>query len=85
MSSSYQPSFETKYKTHSHTDVHFERPKVPVVFVLGGPGSGREVHSDHLVAECKQGLVHINMMTLLEQCAIGNGRRTIMNNHIGLE
>lgn len=81
MSSSYQPPYppNTQMRPPIAT-VHFERPKVPVVFVLGGPGSGREAHSDRLALEFRSsGLVHINMMNLLEQCAVGNGKRTCID------
>lgn len=52
--------------------VKFEAPKVPVVFVLGGPGSGKVTHGDNLMQE-KRGITHINMTDLLQQYAIGNG------------
>ncbi|XP_059613710.1 adenylate kinase isoenzyme 5 [Phlebotomus argentipes] len=51
--------------------VKFDPPKVPVLFVLGGPGSGKVTHCDTLMQE-KRGVVHINMMDLLQQYAIGN-------------
>ncbi|XP_055678396.1 adenylate kinase isoenzyme 5 isoform X2 [Lutzomyia longipalpis] len=51
--------------------VKFDPPKVPVIFVLGGPGSGKVTHCDTLMQE-KRGVVHINMMDLLQQYAIGN-------------
>lgn len=40
---------------------------------LGGPGSGKVTHCDTLMQE-KKGVVHINMMDLLQQYAIGNGK-----------
>lgn len=52
--------------------VKFEVPKVPVIFVLGGPGSGKVTHGDSLMQE-KRGITHINMTDLLQQYAIGNG------------
>lgn len=52
--------------------VKFEVPKVPVIFVLGGPGSGKVTHGDNLMQE-KRGITHINMTDLLQQYAIGNG------------
>lgn len=52
--------------------VKFEVPKVPVIFVLGGPGSGKVTHGDNLMHE-KRGITHINMTDLLQQYAIGNG------------
>ncbi|XP_037913203.1 adenylate kinase isoenzyme 5 isoform X1 [Hermetia illucens] len=51
--------------------IKFEPPKVPVIFVLGGPGSGKVTHCDTLMQE-KRGVTHINMMDLLQQYAIGN-------------
>ncbi|XP_076625518.1 adenylate kinase isoenzyme 5 [Colletes latitarsis] len=51
--------------------VKFEIPKVPVIFVLGGPGSGKVTHCDNLIQE-KKGITHINMMDLLQQYALGN-------------
>ncbi|XP_018336162.1 adenylate kinase isoenzyme 5 isoform X2 [Agrilus planipennis] len=53
------------------TNVHFETPKVPVVFVLGGPGSGKVTHCDNL-AQDEHRIVHINMTDLLQQYTIGN-------------
>ncbi|XP_043496776.1 adenylate kinase isoenzyme 5 [Polistes fuscatus] len=49
----------------------FEMPKVPVIFVLGGPGSGKVTHCDNLMQE-RKGITHINMMDLLQQYALGN-------------
>ncbi|XP_008216433.1 adenylate kinase isoenzyme 5 isoform X2 [Nasonia vitripennis] len=51
--------------------VKFEPPTVPVIFVLGGPGSGKVTHCDNLTQE-KKGIVHINMTDLLQQYALGN-------------
>ncbi|KAF7411446.1 hypothetical protein HZH66_000342 [Vespula vulgaris] len=51
--------------------VKFEMPKVPVIFVLGGPGSGKVTHCDNLMQE-RKGITHINMMDLLQQYALGN-------------
>ncbi|KAB0797439.1 hypothetical protein PPYR_08433 [Photinus pyralis] len=56
---------------HNSTNVHFESPKVPVIFVLGGPGSGKVTHCDNLMQE-KKGIIHINMTDLLQQYALGN-------------
>lgn len=42
--------------------------------ILGGPGSGKVTHCDTLMQE-KRGIAHINMMDLLQQFAIGNGKR----------
>jgi broad-specificity NMP kinase len=52
--------------------VKFDPPTVPVIFILGGPGSGKVTHCDTLMQE-KRGVTHINMMDLLQQYAIGNG------------
>lgn len=41
--------------------------------LLGGPGSGKVTHCDTLMQE-KRGVTHINMMDLLQQYAIGNGK-----------
>lgn len=54
--------------------VKFDPPKVPVIFVLGGPGSGKVTHCDTLMQE-RKGIAHINMMDLLQQYAIGNGEQ----------
>ncbi|RLU23097.1 hypothetical protein DMN91_005375 [Ooceraea biroi] len=51
--------------------VKFEIPEVPVIFVLGGPGSGKVTYCDNLIQE-KKGITHINMMDLLQQYALGN-------------
>jgi hypothetical protein len=58
--------------------VKFQPPNVPVIFVLGGPGSGKVTHCDTLMQE-KRGLTHINMMDLLQQYAMGNGKRHVKN------
>ncbi|KAE9528645.1 hypothetical protein AGLY_012220 [Aphis glycines] len=55
--------------TNGH--VKFDTPKVPVIFVLGGPGSGKVTHCDNLMIE-KRGIVHINMTDLLQQYTVGN-------------
>ncbi|KAF7269928.1 hypothetical protein GWI33_017023 [Rhynchophorus ferrugineus] len=62
---------ESKFPMHNDTPVQFESPKVPVIFVLGGPGSGKVTHCDNLMQEKKE-VVHINMSDLLQQYAIGN-------------
>ncbi|XP_062705814.1 adenylate kinase isoenzyme 5 isoform X3 [Aedes albopictus] len=56
---------------HNTGKVKFDPPKVPVIFVLGGPGSGKVTHCDSLMQE-RRGVTHINMMDLLQQYAIGN-------------
>ncbi|XP_045471426.1 adenylate kinase isoenzyme 5 [Harmonia axyridis] len=56
---------------HNDSEVEFEVPNVPVIFVLGGPGSGKVTHCDNLMQENK-GITHINMTDLLQQYAIGN-------------
>lgn len=43
-----------------------------IIYLIGGPGSGKVTHCDTLMQE-KRGVVHINMMDLLQQFAIGNG------------
>ncbi|RZC14242.1 adenylate kinase isoenzyme 5, partial [Asbolus verrucosus] len=60
-----------KLPMQNDTGVQFESPKVPVIFVLGGPGSGKVTHCDSLMQE-KKGITHINMTDLLQQYAIGN-------------
>ncbi|XP_018895600.2 adenylate kinase isoenzyme 5 [Bemisia tabaci] len=59
------------------TDGHvkFEVPGVPVIFVLGGPGSGKVTHCDSLTQE-KRGVVHINMTDLLQQYSVGDSAGT---------
>ncbi|CAB3371923.1 Hypothetical predicted protein [Cloeon dipterum] len=54
-----------------NTAIKFEPPSVPVIFILGGPGSGKVTHCDALASE-KRGFVHINMTDLLQQFAVGN-------------
>ncbi|XP_059220923.1 adenylate kinase isoenzyme 5 isoform X4 [Stomoxys calcitrans] len=51
--------------------IKFDPPKVPVIFVLGGPGSGKVTHCDTFMQE-RRGVIHINMMDLLQQYAMGN-------------
>ncbi|XP_077290293.1 adenylate kinase isoenzyme 5 [Arctopsyche grandis] len=60
-----------KFPMQNTSHVKFETPKVPVIFVLGGPGSGKVTHCDNLMQE-KRGVIHINMTDLLQQYAIGN-------------
>ncbi|KDR22222.1 hypothetical protein L798_01828, partial [Zootermopsis nevadensis] len=60
-----------QFPMHNGGHVKFEVPKVPVIFVLGGPGSGKVTHCDNLMQE-KRGITHINMTDLLQQYAIGN-------------
>ncbi|XP_072388705.1 uncharacterized protein [Diabrotica undecimpunctata] len=60
-----------KFPMLNGSHVHFESPKVPVIFILGGPGSGKVTHCDNLMQE-KKGVTHINMTDLLQQYAIGN-------------
>ncbi|KAI5737270.1 hypothetical protein M8J76_011674 [Diaphorina citri] len=62
---------EGTFPMQNETHVQFEVPKVPVVFVLGGPGSGKVTHCDNIIQE-KRGLTHINMTDLLQQYTIGN-------------
>ncbi|GLV38157.1 uncharacterized protein CBL_12803 [Carabus blaptoides fortunei] len=62
------------FPMHNGGTVHFETPRVPVIFVLGGPGSGKVTHCDNLMQE-KRGIIHINMTDLLQQYAIGNGKQ----------
>ncbi|XP_045485853.1 uncharacterized protein LOC110992321 isoform X3 [Pieris rapae] len=59
------------FPMQNSSHVKFEPPNVPVIFVLGGPGSGKVTHCDNLMQE-RRGLVHINMTDLLQQYAIGN-------------
>ncbi|XP_057321733.1 adenylate kinase isoenzyme 5 isoform X1 [Microplitis mediator] len=60
-----------RFPTQNIGPVKFEPPTVPVIFVLGGPGSGKVTHCDNLIQE-KKGITHINMTDLLQQYAIGN-------------
>ncbi|XP_072937096.1 adenylate kinase isoenzyme 5 [Epargyreus clarus] len=62
---------DTEFPMQNATHVKFEPPSVPVIFVLGGPGSGKVTHCDNLMQE-RRGVVHINMTDLLQQYAIGN-------------
>ncbi|XP_066137820.1 adenylate kinase isoenzyme 5 isoform X1 [Euwallacea fornicatus] len=68
-----------KFPMHNNAQVLFEAPKAPVIFVLGGPGSGKVTHCDNLVQEKKE-VVHINMSDLLQQYAIGNDGYTSLIN-----
>jgi len=58
--------------------IKFDPPKVPVIFVLGGPGSGKVTHCDTFMQE-RRGVTHINMMDLLQQYAMGNGKISVVN------
>ncbi|XP_031619359.1 adenylate kinase isoenzyme 5 isoform X2 [Contarinia nasturtii] len=58
--------------------VKFDPPSVPVIFVLGGPGSGKVTHCDTLMHE-KRGVTHINMMDLLHQHVISNDMQDFSN------
>lgn len=57
---------------HSEKFETADPPRVPIVFVLGGPGSGKITHCDRLVQE-RPGTVHINMTDLIQQHIVGNG------------
>lgn len=60
---------------HNHSNEKLEMadpPRVPIIFVLGGPGSGKITHCDRLVQE-RPGTVHINMTDLIQQHIVGNG------------
>ncbi|ODM96608.1 Adenylate kinase isoenzyme 5, partial [Orchesella cincta] len=57
---------------HSEKMEMVDPPRVPIVFVLGGPGSGKITHCDRLVQE-RPGTVHINMTDLIQQHIVGNG------------
>ncbi|CAH2234718.1 jg4704 [Pararge aegeria aegeria] len=59
------------FPMQNSSHVKFEPPSVPVIFVLGGPGSGKVTHCDTLAHE-RRGAVHVNMTDLLQQYAIGN-------------
>ncbi|XP_073941350.1 adenylate kinase isoenzyme 5 [Choristoneura fumiferana] len=59
------------FPMQNSSHVKFEPPNVPVIFILGGPGSGKVTHCDNLMQE-RRGLVHVNMTDLLQQYAIGN-------------
>uniref|UniRef100_A0A2S2NRY9 Adenylate kinase isoenzyme 5 n=1 Tax=Schizaphis graminum TaxID=13262 RepID=A0A2S2NRY9_SCHGA len=62
---------DTGMFAYTNGHVKFDTPKVPVIFVLGGPGSGKVTHCDNLMIE-KRGIVHINMTDLLQQYTVGN-------------
>lgn len=59
--------YRNYFKTYKFQCIFF------VITILGGPGSGKVTHCDTLMQE-KKGVVHINMMDLLQQYAIGNGK-----------
>ncbi|XP_045764141.1 adenylate kinase isoenzyme 5 [Maniola jurtina] len=59
------------FPMQNSSHVKFEPPSVPVIFVLGGPGSGKVTHCDTLAQE-RRGVAHVNMTDLLQQYAIGN-------------
>ena len=44
-----------------------------LIFVKGGPGSGKVTHCDSL-AEEKRGIIHINMTDLLQQYVLSDGK-----------
>ncbi len=58
----------------------FETPRMPVVFVLGGPGSGKITHSETLVRH-RRGYIHVNMTEKMHQILEGTGRVQIIVNH----
>ncbi|XP_054283474.1 uncharacterized protein LOC129000537 [Macrosteles quadrilineatus] len=62
---------EGQFPLQNGSHIKFEAPRVPVIFVLGGPGSGKVTHCDTLMQE-KRGVVHINMTDLLQQYTVGN-------------
>ncbi|CAG7634789.1 unnamed protein product [Allacma fusca] len=53
-------------------NITFSEPRVPVIFILGGPGSGKITHCDRAVQE-RHGLAHVNMTDLIQQHIVGNG------------
>ena len=64
-------------ETGSRSDnIRFSEPRVPIVFILGGPGSGKITHCDRAVQE-RQGLAHVNMTDLIQQHIVGNGNKEI--------
>jgi len=50
--------------------------RTPVIFVLGGPGSGKITHCDRVVQE-RPGLAHVNMTDLIQQHVVGNGQHVL--------
>lgn len=66
-------------------DEKISPPRTPIIFVLGGPGSGKITHCDRVVQE-RSGLAHINMTDLIQQHIVGNGgkmiRKTLMFNYM---
>ncbi|KAL4705063.1 hypothetical protein ACJJTC_004562 [Scirpophaga incertulas] len=72
------------FPMQNSSHVKFEPPNVPVIFVLGGPGSGKVTHCDNLMQE-RRGMVHINMTDLLQQYAIGNGTADSTSLHLSLD
>ena len=64
-------------ETGSRADnIRFSEPRVPIVFILGGPGSGKITHCDRAVQE-RQGLAHVNMTDLIQQHIVGNGKKNV--------
>lgn len=52
--------------------LRYETPRMPVVFVLGGPGSGKITHSETLVRH-RKGYVHVNMTEKMHKLLEGTG------------
>lgn len=55
---------------------HHELIRTPVVFVVGGPGSGKISHSERLARQ-RKGFVHINVIELLLQHLEGSDLRDV--------
>lgn len=67
--------------SHSEKLDMADTPRVPIIFVLGGPGSGKITHCDRLVQE-RPGTVHINMTDLIQQHIVGNGMSESTNGEL---
>ena len=56
--------------------VSFDTPRMPVIFVLGGPGSGKITHSETLTRH-RKGYVHVNMTEKMHQILEGTGKKRV--------
>ncbi|XP_044017152.1 adenylate kinase isoenzyme 5 [Aphidius gifuensis] len=61
---------EISLQTVSSIDFHI--PEAAVIFILGGPGSGKVTHCDNL-ARSADGIQHINMTDILQRYSLNLG------------
>ncbi|CAG0882831.1 unnamed protein product [Cyprideis torosa] len=56
--------------------IHYSVPKAAVIFVIGGPGSGKVYHCTRL-SEQLEGLIHLNVSEILLQHAAKHGFKNV--------